>query len=965
MKAPAELDKSICILSISVLLNGFLPVFCQPQPVTDQLDSLLHEAQDVAYENYRRSDSLYQQAERIIISAGIRHFPLYWIGLHHQRATLAFINEEFSLCEKYLTASFQELQSFEKSFSKPTMDSLKNRLDFIHGLYYRSLGRYDDALSKLSQVENYHKSMPVSPEACRTLFQVTQYQASIYEMKGEFESAINQYIASIEYYNCYRDKNKCPNYVLIYRNIGQAFQNKGDHQSAHQYFREAKANLDTCLKDPSYDHIISHTLILYRSIAEHFILTRNMDSAKVYFQLAIPLLKDYPAANYRIYNGLAKVALYENNFQKAADLFNKTLGIFRQSYGEKNAMTARVYQSIAELYLQRKMFDKAVFFSQRSLSSLSYFEDVDIHNFAINPSLKGPFLKREMFQALAFKANVLTTYYHHQKKQSFLMAAREANLLAISLLDSTRNEFSLEKDKMILGDEAVRVYETSIQIASLLYTTNDDFRYAAECFELMDKSKSAVLLDHLKLVRNFSRIPGVILERERQLKTELTVAENKIFESGAEEKAMQYTQTKAFSDLKKAHALLFQEIKSTYPGYYKLRIANNAITLSDVRTKVLAPGQGLVEYFIGDTTVFMVCITQNGASVYVSSADSLYDQVVKLRESIPGGSKHGIVLKKQVQALYRKLVTPWINELDKSIQSLVIIPHGILSYIPFEMLTNNDAKTYLVDRFQISYATSASLLSEQKQMRVSGKNFAAFNADYTNQQQLVPLKASLSEIKSIKKLFAGNCKTFLNATADNFRVQAPQYKVLHLALHSFVNDDKPLFSRLVFTSADPDGSNEITANELYAMELNAELAVLSACESGIGLLHGGEGMMSLSRAFMYAGVPSTVMSLWKVPDVATSLLMEKFYRMIKSGQKKDEALANAKREFRKDYPEMASPYYWAGFVMNGKTDAVAFTGTTLALSDPYLLLILFFVLSLLLFLVLVRHRRNSNVSGVR
>jgi CHAT domain-containing protein len=113
------------------------------------------------------------------------------------------------------------------------------------------------------------------------------------------------------------------------------------------------------------------------------------------------------------------------------------------------------------------------------------------------------------------------------------------------------------------------------------------------------------------------------------------------------------------------------------------------------------------------------------------------------------------------------------------------------------------------------------------------------------------------------------------------------------------------------------------------MELNADLVVLSACETGIGQLHRGEGMMSLSRAFMYSGVPSTVISLWKVPDNATALLMAEFYKFLKDGQRKDVALANAKLAFIKNNPEMNSPFYWAGFVVNGKIEPVSISDSSM------------------------------------
>ena len=145
------------------------------------------------------------------------------------------------------------------------------------------------------------------------------------------------------------------------------------------------------------------------------------------------------------------------------------------------------------------------------------------------------------------------------------------------------------------------------------------------------------------------------------------------------------------------------------------------------------------------------------------------------------------------------------------------------------------------------------------------------------------------------------------------------------------------------------------------MELNADMAVLSACESGIGKVHRGEGMMSLSRAFMYAGVPSTVISLWKVPDQATSLLMKKFYGFLKLGQSKHLALANAKREFIKDNPAMSAPVFWAGFVVNGKTAPVVLNRQ---FETSTIMRAIIFTLAILFILVLWRGYKGYRSSGV-
>lgn len=135
-----------------------------------------------------------------------------------------------------------------------------------------------------------------------------------------------------------------------------------------------------------------------------------------------------------------------------------------------------------------------------------------------------------------------------------------------------------------------------------------------------------------------------------------------------------------------------------------------------------------------------------------------------------------------------------------------------------------------------------------------------------------------------------------------------------------------MLSVLAFSAADGDTTdvNELTAIELYSMSLKSDLVVLSACNTGFGTLHRGEGIMSFARAFAYAGVPSAVISLWQVRDKATSKILVHFYKYLKAGETKDLALQHAKLEFVKDYPQMSAPFYWAGFILAGNREPLPF-----------------------------------------
>lgn len=180
------------------------------------------------------------------------------------------------------------------------------------------------------------------------------------------------------------------------------------------------------------------------------------------------------------------------------------------------------------------------------------------------------------------------------------------------------------------------------------------------------------------------------------------------------------------------------------------------------------------------------------------------------------------------------------------------------------------------------------------------------------------------EVLNISEMFKGDHYCHQNATEKTFKERAADASILHLATHALIDDEHPMYSKLVFTpdtTSDEDGF--LNTYELYNMDLNADLVVLSACNSGYGRLVKGEGVMSLARGFTYAGCPSIVMSLWQVDDESTSLLMQKFYENLDRGMKKDRALTMAKRAMIKSEGGAKSgPFYWAGFVSTGNTDPV-------------------------------------------
>jgi CHAT domain-containing protein len=267
------------------------------------------------------------------------------------------------------------------------------------------------------------------------------------------------------------------------------------------------------------------------------------------------------------------------------------------------------------------------------------------------------------------------------------------------------------------------------------------------------------------------------------------------------------------------------------------------------------------------------------------------------------------------------------------IEQITIIPDGILNYLPFELLLTEEVDTtkpinwfelpYLFKKVNINYQYSARLASMKRETRPNNKGVLGFAPQYegyvSDDRAFGNLIYNQRELESIEKYFPGEFYRGPDADKQTFLEKASDFKVIHLASHAMADNENPELSSLFFTDINQDSTDiPLYPYEIQSTPLNADMVVLSACQSGTGKLHQGEGVFSLARNFIAAGAKSVVNSLWKVDDESTSKLMGYFYENLAKGQRKSEALRNAKLTFLENADAMTShPYFWSGFVVIG------------------------------------------------
>jgi CHAT domain-containing protein len=361
----------------------------------------------------------------------------------------------------------------------------------------------------------------------------------------------------------------------------------------------------------------------------------------------------------------------------------------------------------------------------------------------------------------------------------------------------------------------------------------------------------------------------------------------------------------------------------------------------------LKENEVFVEYVLDEPKSFCLAITRGGAHAYVlSGRGEIEKSVEKFRDEV--GAKDSTIAVSE--HLYEMLISP-IPETESATR-LVIAPDGILNLLPFESLRDREGK-YLITSYIFSYAPSGTTLHvlrrDDNHAEASKPLLALGDVIYENQGGVgrkLPAPASTrgkiergiadlsgmglhdlpqtrEEVEEIGKIIGPGSVLLLgkDATESAFKNKPlDQFRVLHLAVHGFVDMQFPERSALVL-GADPRSGDDglLQVREIIRLRLKAELTALSACDTGVGKLQGQEGISNLVEAFLVAGSRSVVASLWSADDTFASALMQRFYRHLADGRDTSSALRDAKIELLNEYGDQVSPYYWAAFIPVGET----------------------------------------------
>ena len=555
-----------------------------------------------------------------------------------------------------------------------------------------------------------------------------------------------------------------------------------------------------------------------------------------------------------------------------------------------------------------------------------------------------------LLNILAYRTSLLQAWEAQAGASSpYLEQALAACRLQMAILDSMQQASAVEQALLEQQRQAGRVYRQGVAIVDRLYQRTGDDRWLAESFHFSERAKAALLVLSLKADRLGQRLGPTFLEQEDSLRRELAFYEQLLAKQGQSATPAQRTDWKEQQLHVQATLQRLKDSLATHePAYFQAVYAPAPPSPARVQAHLQGDSAAMVAFFQGKDALYAYWVT---ADTFLYQrlpipADTLEAQIRELRFLIslagPEASRLGVLSHR----LYAQLLAPGLSALPQAPASLLVIPDGLLAYLPFAALlteppppgSSYDTWPYLIRTLPVGITHSAEwhLLASSAPLPPY-QGYQAFAPGFGGTESpnlalrtlaegrglwnsLSPLPGGVRELAALDQALTGQAWAGPGVGEEVFKQQVRGASILHLVTHGFIDDQYPLSSFLAFSEpgADSPEDGRLFAWELYDLQVDAALVVLSACNTAVGKLSRGEGLMSLARAFHFAGSPSLIATLWPVQDQSTARLMEALYPRLAAGTDKATALAGAQRAYlAQSDPLLAHPFFWAGVVSIG------------------------------------------------
>ncbi|CAN5179110.1 CHAT domain-containing protein [soil metagenome] len=725
--------------------------------------------------------------------------------------------------------------------------------------------------------------------------------------------------------------------ISCYNMLANIYNSKNQPQQAIKYYQKG---IDMRLSGEP--HLNRDVASGYNNLGIAYIETENYQEAINSTEKALNLLMDaipFDTAKI-IHSHLIQGISYtkSNHFAQARNSFQKCLQILQNFSGNNDMEISNTYLQLSRLKKQEGNYDSALYFVQQAI--LLNYNDLQINGQDFNPDYRLLKDKPHLYEHLKEKGTILIALAQSGTDNKKWKEALNSILLSISLMDVYWESQEGELSRLSFMKNNYSVYEMGLECTFYLYNDTSDKFYIKTAFNLMERGKSRLLRERVAEIQNFNnrKIPDSLLLQERHLKSQFAALQSNLEMTG--QNLTEDTLRDQLFSIGEELRNWQKKIKNNYPEYTSFPGQQNGMALDDLQNK-LKERSVFVEYFFGTEAVYIISASSKTESFIKSKPDSLnskiseFSQLIVKSININSLEEDYRSFTRLGHELYRQLLYAPLDAVspegeDSIWEELLLVPDGILNFLPFHALISTmPSERHSVDYKNLNYTALQYAISYAYD---ADSHFATPYEEHENQFGLLAfgwsdgssigkiedeISGTYTELNSLASIMPGKFFRGELAKKITFMEHASAYNILHLAIHGGADEQNIHKSFLQFSD------EKLFHHEVYQLNIQANLTVLSACETGNGKIFSSEGAYSMAHGFSYAGAKSILMTLWKVNDQTTASLVQKFYQNLKNEEPLNNALKNAQKEYLQNADEYsAHPVYWAGFSLWGNHLAI-------------------------------------------
>lgn len=762
----------------------------------------------------------------------------------------------------------------------------------------------------------------------------------ILQQRRDYTQSLDYLFKSLELEILYNEENSS-HVADCYNMIGLAYHYSREHEQALVFLQRGLS-----IRLQQYGDMHSATAGSYNNLGLAYNQMKQYEKAISYFERATDIrIQTLGPIHAKVAGGhLNMGSCYKDmqKYQKALFHFQKALKIYKADLGQRHPKVSLAYGNIAATYSYTGDYQQQLIAAHQALVSIGdQFGDEDPYQ---QPALLQLPLHITTVTALLFKGKAMMKLFEQEGHKKDIVAAYEVFELGIGCLDQLESLSLSKQASQQWQEHGIDFFRGGLDACLILYGLERKKKWLERAFEITESGKATLL--HQELLETkaklFAEIPPDLLQQEIRWKRRIGELEKQIFllqQSSSPDSHRLFRLQSQLLAPKDSLRRLSSMLKVQYPLYHRWAYASNIPPLTDMQTLLPDSTHLMIEYMFGLEHLYAFVIGKDQIYIRQLNTDSLRSRIFAMQQLLrepktfllDGQYMRDLSRFQQLgNSLYRDLLQEIVQAFPH-VTHLSILPDRYLGYLPFEVLLSAPAdgtsyriQPFLLKSYVIRYEFSATILHHMHTQKTRKRGiWAGFAPSRIDGDSLwTPLPHSQTEVRHIQDITTGKAYLGQAATESAFKAGQSSATILHMATHAYTDDEHPAFSAMILadeSQAEEDGI--LYAYEIYQSQIPAEMVVLSACNTGFGPLSGGEGVMSLARAFKSAGCPNVVMSLWSVDDERTTQLMTRFYHYLNLDLPKDQALRQAKLDMIQASPQ-AHPHYWASFVLIGDHEEV-------------------------------------------